>query len=513
MEGEADLNAQKLRFAVAGIVQESNTFALLPSTMADFSVQMGDAILATRGTNTEVGGLLDELYDLGVEVVPLLSSWAVSAGPMDDETFETLSGLLIDSLRRTRVDGVLLALHGAWLSSSYPSADAEIVVRVRKAVGPGVPVVITQDYHANISPHLLENVEGLVGYRTYPHIDMAETGRKAAKLLHQIVIGGLDPWLYWLPIPLIASAQRATTDQPPIEDILARLDRELPPDEVLSSSFFCVQPWLDRKGVASSIVVVASNDSEKIPAAMRSIASELWDRKEEFHVDWTTSEELVPEVFKEKRRPVIVSEAFDAPSGGAPGDHPGLLSILYPHRERISACLYMVDPKAATAAHRIGAGGEGRGPLGANMDTRFGSPVDVDARILNVSKGIFSNQGPVFHGRTLDMGATVTLGAGRLRIVVASRAVMMVDPELYRSQGVEPSEQDIVGVKSPTLFRPGYATMLGRVINLDMPGVCRGNLVKVPFQDIGRPIWPLDHFHWDASGEKVRAFHKGGQPA
>lgn len=497
---------------MAGIVQESNTFAPFPSTMADFAVERGEAILASRGTNTEVGGFLDELDALGIEAVPMLSSWAVSAGPMDDRTFETLSGLLIDSLPPGHIDGVLLALHGAWLSQSYPSADAEIAARIRMVIGRGTPLVVTQDYHANISQRLLKNVQGLVGYRTYPHIDMAETGRKAVRLLHQIVTANLHPYLYRLPIPLIASAQRATTEQPPISDIMARLDRELSADDVLASSFFCVQPWLDREEVASSLLVVARSRNEKVPEVMSSIADELWRRKEELRIDWTTAEDLVAEVFKEKQLPVIVSEAFDATSGGSPGDHPGLLRILYPHRESIRACIYMVDPEAAAKAHRIRAGGVYRGPVGASLDSRFGAPVEIEARVLYLSDGAFSNQGPVFHGRRLDMGPTATLEAGKLKIVIASRAVMTVDPELYRSQGVEPADQDLVAVKSPALFRPGYASMLGRVIHLDMPGVCRGNLTKVPFEKIGRPIWPLDSFQWQPSCGNVEIFggsHKG----
>lgn len=107
------------------------------------------------------------------------------------------------------------------------------------------------------------------------------------------------------------------------------------------------------------------------------------------------------------------------------------------------------------------------------------------------------------------MGPAATLAVGKLKVVAASRAVVTVDPEVYRSQGVEPAEQDLVAVKSPALFRPGYQSMLGRVIYLDMPGVCRGNLAKIPFQKIGRPIWPLDDFAWTASGQDVLVFPGG----
>jgi len=109
----------------------------------------------------------------------------------------------------------------------------------------------------------------------------------------------------------------------------------------------------------------------------------------------------------------------------------------------------------------------------------------------------------VFTGKKIDMGPTAVLETGLLDIVVASRAVMTVDPELYRSQGIEPRDRRVVGVKSPSLFRPGYEDMLAGVLYFDMPGVCRGNLRKVPFRKIIRPIYPLDDFSWERSCEGI----------
>ena len=168
-----------MKIGVAGIVQESNTFAPAPSTLKDFAIETGVAVVSTnRGTNTEVGGFLEELDALGVEAVPLVSAWAVSAGPVEDSAFESLVSLLLQQIEKNNYDGLLVALHGSWLSTSRPSADAELVKRVRAVIGSDMPLVITVDSHANVTPPLLEPIQGLVGYRTYPHVDMAETGRK-----------------------------------------------------------------------------------------------------------------------------------------------------------------------------------------------------------------------------------------------------------------------------------------------------------------------------------------------
>ena len=504
-----------MKIGIAGITQESNTFAPSFSSLRDFSIESGSRVISVnRGTNTEVGGFLDGLESLGEEAVPLFSAWAVSAGPVEDLAFESLTGLLVKEVKKHSLDGLLLALHGAWLSRSYPSADAEAVRRVRDAIGPKAPIVVTVDSHANITPPLFESIQGLVGYRTYPHVDMAETGVKAARLLLKILIKDLKPHLYWLPVPLLAPPQSATTDQAPIRDVLLRLDRELPFGETLSSSLFYVQPWLDMEGVNSSLVAVTRSESAKTAAILGDIANELWSRRGEFGVAWTSPDDLVAEVLREKSRPVIVSEAFDGTSGGAPGDNPGLLSVLLPHKNKLSACLSMVDPGAAQRMSQAGPGAEFEGTLGAYSDRRFGPPLAVKGRIRHITNGEFVLKGPVFTGRKLCMGLSAVLELGKLSVVVSSQPVFTIDPELYRSQGIEPESQDVVAVKSPTLFRPGYAAMLKRVIHLDMPGVCRGNLIKVPFHRVQRPIWPLDQFSWDESRRSAFCFgpHGGRRP-
>jgi microcystin degradation protein MlrC len=497
-----------ITFGVAGMTQESNSFARLASTLSDFRIERQmEIVSANRGANTEVGGFLEELDCLQVEAVPLLSGWAISAGPIEDSAFDTLVDLLLEKVKRVKFDGLLLALHGSWLSASHASADAELVRRVRKAIGPEIPIVITLDLHANVTPALLSEVQGVVGFRTYPHVDMAETGRKAVRLLYELVTKGIRPHLYWFPIPLLAPPQSAATDLPAISDLLQRLDSELPADAILSSSFFCVQPWLDVETVNSSLVVVARAESAEAPATLQSIGAELWNRRDEFHVDWVAPEDLVSRVLAERSRPVLVSEAFDGTGAGSPGDHPGVLSVLLPYRRQLSACLFIVDPEVARRAHELGIGAQFSGNLGAGLDSRFASPLRIEARVRHLSDGKFLLKGPVFQGRIVDMGTTAVLEAGGLKVVVASRSTLVIDPELYRSQQVEPADQDIIAVKSPTLFRPGYAAIMKRVIHLDMPGVSQGNLLKVPFARIGRPCWPLDEFSWAASSHPVRCFH------
>src|SRR5207249_848946 len=109
--------------------------------------------------------------------VPILSAWATSGGPLSSACFEEISRRLCTMTQLAGIDAVLLCLHGAMCAESYDSADAEVARRLRVVLGDRVPIVVTHDFHAHVEPKLLEQIDGIVGYRTYPHIDMRETGR------------------------------------------------------------------------------------------------------------------------------------------------------------------------------------------------------------------------------------------------------------------------------------------------------------------------------------------------
>jgi microcystin degradation protein MlrC len=488
-----------MKIAVASVMQESNSFAPIQSEFSDFQIHVGVESGIYRGTNTEMGGFLEECEKLGLEPLPLLSAWALPAGPVGETALDQVCELLLRQMQDVQFEGLLIALHGAWLSTNHPSADAELIRRIRTKIKDDIPIVATLDLHANVRPALLEGLWGAVGYRTYPHVDMAETGKKAVHLISEILKDGSRPGFFWLPIPFLAPPQVATTEHGPLKELFVNLDERLKDLGCVSSSFFCVQPWLDVEETSSSFLVVADSKQPKIAEVVRGLASRLWEQRSEFEVEWVSPETLVSKVEQFRPGPVIVSEGYDATTGGAPGDHPGLLQALLPHKETLSACIFLVDPLAAREAQQLGVGGEFHGCLGAGLDNRFSEPVPLKGRIRHLSDGVFTLRGPVFTGKRVDMGLTTVLEVGGLNIVVASRAVMTIDPELYRSQGIEPRDRRVVGVKSPSLFRPGFEDMLAGVLYLDMPGVCRGHLRQIPFRHINRPIHPLDDFSWEGS--------------
>ncbi|MEO8128107.1 MAG: MlrC C-terminal domain-containing protein, partial [Bryobacteraceae bacterium] len=331
--------------------------------------------------------------------------------------------------------------------------------------------------------------------------DQRETGRRAASIMAR-VLSGERPTQWWLPIPLLLSPQSSSTFTPPLLPVMEELSREFADAEGSYATLFCVQPWLDFVPVCSSIVVTDFSGQD-MSGRLRKLAEHLWTLRRDFGTAWLEPAALGETILGSKRRPVLISEAQDSPTGGASGDDATLLACLLPYADELKCCLYLVDPAFVDLAHRAGTGTFVEGTIGGSLDTRFCHPVPIRCMVEHLSGGEFTAKGPAFHGRTFSMGKTAVVAIGKLRIVVATKPVMMIDPELYRSQGVEPGEQDAVGIKSPLLFRPAYESVSNVVLHIDARGPCRGRLEAVEFEHINRPIFPLDDFEW-APGVPLR---------
>src|SRR5262245_13162049 len=187
----SNAHAQRFTVGIGGISHESNSFNPTKTTVADFGVIRGAAISSFadslelwRKSNTEVTGYLDGADEEGFDVFPGFVVSATPNGPLTNETFETLTSRLIASLKAApKLDGILLALHGAMVVESYPQGDEEIVRRVRQAFGPAIPIIVTHDFHGNPSPELVRLSTALVSYQQNPHLDTRQRGRRAASIM------------------------------------------------------------------------------------------------------------------------------------------------------------------------------------------------------------------------------------------------------------------------------------------------------------------------------------------
>jgi microcystin degradation protein MlrC len=412
-----------VRVLTGSLIQESNTFSPRPSDRTFFEtgcLLFDQASLPqVAGTRTEVAGFVEVAACENVGLVPTLTAWASSGGPMRHDDFRWLADQLLDRTRRAgRVDGVLLALHGAWLSDREPDADGWILERVREIVGPGLPIVATLDLHANVTRRMAGAADALVGFRTYPHVDMFETGRRAAELLVGLLRRGRRARTYLSKVPMLAPPENAQTDEGPLAEVVAEARALERSGRALSASLFPVQPWLDVPELGCAAVVVAEDDAQ---AEADGLGRLLWQRRRAFHVPLVAPDEAVARALRAPEGPVLLVDSADGTSSGATGDSTALLGALVRARPTRAALVTVVDPEAA----RKGAaadGGEVTMEVGGKLDPVRHRPIRLSGRAHRVPGRVVFAAG-VGDGLASDLGAAAVLESGHLRVLIMERPV------------------------------------------------------------------------------------------
>jgi len=184
------------RIAVGGFQHETNTFAPQRATWADFEradawpgfIRGPELIEAVEGYNIPIAGAVEALQSLGHELVPLCWCSAPPSSYVERDAYEKVAAAMLEDLAAAGpLDGIYLDLHGAMVAEHYEDGEGELLRRIRDVVGTQIPIVTSLDYHTNLTPEMVRYASAMIGYRTYPHIDMAETGDRAARLLDRLL--------------------------------------------------------------------------------------------------------------------------------------------------------------------------------------------------------------------------------------------------------------------------------------------------------------------------------------
>lgn len=484
----------KRRVAVASIWMETNTFSPRLASIDDFRGNYwyeGDEIDRLRGMNTEVAGVLEQLEADGIEPVPLLATSALSKGTLGRAAFETLCGRLCDLVRSAgSLDGVVLCLHGALCAEDYDHADAEIVRRVRSILVDGSPIAVSLDLHANVVSDLVQSDTFFVGYRTYPHVDQAETGWRCASLLARRLSGEADPVMRIAKLPLILSSITARTDVEPLATIRKRADALCAEAGLLDISLFPVQPWLDLPVTGVAVSVCGDGDPDSAREAADTVAGWLWEARAGFAVDLPCLDDVIRQSLEWDGRTVI-GDPGDAPSSGSCADDPGVLrTLLSIHAQDQSKPIFLTlcDPPATQRAAQLGLGEIASFTLGHAYSGSGGDPVRIEARIEALTSGDYLMQDPGARGQTMRMGPTTLLRIGSIHLLVRSQPAFEWDTAMYPSVGLDLSQGHLIFVKSPSHFRISYAAVADRILVADTPGYAPARVERIPFSRLRLPF-------------------------
>jgi microcystin degradation protein MlrC len=485
-----------LRIGVASIVQETNTFSVARSTLDEFQSQgllVGAEVLGLAGSNTEVGGAIVALRNAGAEPIALLKAWAMSGGILEATALAELGDILERELRRALpIDGLVLSLHGALVAEGADSGDLVLLRRARACLGEQTPIGVCLDLHAHPVDELVAEASFVIGYRTYPHVDQAETGARTAQILLDALEGRRSPRTVVARRAMLTPPE-AQGDDGPFGRLRRRADAlAAKTPGVVDISLFPVQPWLDVPAVGFAVTVTAEQGDSAAPALSELLADEAWAARAEFAVELVSPEDAIERARTARSRPVLLSESADSPTAGSTGDSPAMVRELLRHGAGLRAYVTLVDAAAADTCRQAGVGSEVALAVGSSIDTRFHEPVAVAGTVGATGEGRYVLTGPVFTGMEVSMGAWARIDSGTLSILVTERPACTFDPATFEHAGLDPDAADVVVVRSANLFRAGWGARSDGAIILDLPGASTPRLERLTFERASRPLYPLD---------------------
>jgi microcystin degradation protein MlrC len=480
-----------IRLLVAECKQEVSTFNPALTHKEDFHFSYGDDVIrGRRSSQSEMAGALrafDSRPDL--QLVPAFSARAGSGGTLAAADWHWIAQQFLEAVRAAGpVDAAYISLHGAMGAEDEGDPEGYLLAETRKIVGERIPIVVSMDLHGILTERILEHVNGLTVYHTYPHEDMFDTGLRAGRLLLRILDEGLRPAIALVKIPALVRGKELITATGIFGGLIRQCEAIEASPGGLAAGMFIGNPFTDVLELRSNSVVITTDPDRSAREAVR-LAEQFWAVRGALHEELTPLEEAVRLARETKGGTVVMMDAADATTSGASGDSNAILRACLAGGYEGQALMPIIDPRAAAACFAAGVGNTVRTSVGGAFDPARFPPVEIEGRVHLLAEGRFIAE---FSGGEANSGPTAVLKAQNYTLVLASRRVGLHDRSLYLAHGQDPRQFDMVVVKSPHCKPYMYADWCARLINVDAPGSTSANLPYLGHTACQRPIFPLD---------------------
>ncbi len=487
------------RVLTAELSHETNTFSRCVTDAQSFKdryVLMGEEAIAARGdTSTELAGFLDASRTHGWQIEHVLSAAAGPSGRVERAAFDWLSDPIVAAVERGRFDGILLALHGAMVLDSYEDGEGELLRRIRAVLRRETPIAITLDPHANVNRQMCSLADIIVSFRTYPHVDMRETGRRAGEILQRTMTGEIKPRTIRVSRPMLEETNGGRTDAGPmIPRLAAARDYEERAD-VFAVSINAGFASTDVADVGPSVLVTCQGNVDEHTAFAETLADDIWARRHEVLNDYLTVEAAadIAADFDSRQGPLVIADYADNPGAGAYGDSTALLGALLEAGVNDACFGPMVDGEAVATLQSAKVGEQVRLAVGGKTDVAFGGgPLMLEGELVSISDGHFVGDGPILGGLSRSYGPTAVLRVDGIEILIVTIAQQMLDLQQFKSFGIEPESKRVIALKSMQHFRAAFEPIAGQVIVCDSGALCTLDYKRLPYRNVPRPIFPLD---------------------
>jgi microcystin degradation protein MlrC len=489
-----------MRFVVAMMKHETNTFSPIRTDWRRFEewgAYFGsDARRAYEGTAMPFGAYLKLAREVGAEVVTPVAAEAMPSGPVEKAAYETMVTPILEAVRRG-CDAAFLDLHGAMVAETTPDGEGTLLASIR-AIAPELPIAVTCDLHANLTEAMVRNCTALIGYKTYPHVDMEVVGERVGRILLRALKGEIRPTMGWDRRPLLAQTLRMGTDDEPFKTLI-RLAREEEAKGMLAATVFGGFPLADFADAGMSAICVADGDRDAASAAARRLMDAAWERRQDLLYRPEPLAQAVARAKAITEGPVLLLDHADnVGSGGTEDVMTVLAEVLRQGLENVAVAAVW-DPAAVQQMAKAGVGATVTLSLGGRTDMPSvklkGAPLEVTGRVRVLTDGEWVVRGPMYTGVTVRMGPTAVLDTGRMQIVVVSRHHEPWDVGVFTSVGIDPSTKRYLLLKSRIHYRAGFSPLGRATLTLDGEGVTTSDNSELDYARVRRPIFPLDRLN------------------
>ncbi len=491
-----------MKVLVAMMSHETNTFSPVPTLLERFGngrapAEGKAAYKLMKGKAATMSGLLDVADDRGAEIITPIAAGAPPSGPVNEEAYQYVVDKICTAARGC--DALLLDLHGAMVTETHEDGEGSLLKKLRELY-PDIPIAVGLDMHANLYADMVENATVIAGYQTYPHIDNYETGVRAANILFDSIEGKTTPTMAWGNVPMLPHVMRQGTDDFPNRELQQKV-RELEASETLAVSLFTGFPHADIKNAGLSVVVVTDNDMNKAQEIRDELLELAWSHREAFVYKIEPLADSVAAGVRAAEEdgddgPVILLDHYDNTASGGTMDTTDVLrEILHQGLEDVAA-FGIHDPEAVEKMIAAGVGNEITVSIGAHFHMAAleeqSQPLEVTGIVRIISDGLFKVVGPMATGSTMNMGKTVVLDTGKVQIIVISRHIEPYDLGCFYSLGIDPLKKTYLMLKSRIHYRATFMSIAKKIVECAGKGVCTSDYSQLTFENVRRPIFPLD---------------------
>jgi microcystin degradation protein MlrC len=488
------MNARR-KIVVAMMMHETNTFSPVPTPLASFRPLSGQAAIEEfRDTNTQLGGFLNVAHEIGAEIIIPVAAGAHPSGRVETAAYEDMCGAIVGAIRNG-CDAAFLALHGAMVAEDLDDGEGELLRRIR-AVAPRLPIAVGLDFHSHMTAAMIDNATVVAGYRTYPHVDMGETGQRAGRTLVRALNGEVAPVMVWGSRPMMTSTLVHAPSRQPMKDVMDMAITAETSGAVLNASVFGGFPHADIPHTSLSAVIVCDRRADEGRALLDRLLGMAWERRAAFLY---TGAPLAAQIAHAKTLgggPIVLVDHGDNTASGGTQD---VMSVIEEAmRQGLDDVVAgpICDPATVRRVVEAGTAAGVTLDLGGKVDmpqiNLMGKPLTVTGKVMRITEGEFIVTGPMATGTRVRMGRTAVLDTGAMQIVISERRSEPFDVGVFTHCGIDPRRKKYVLIKSRQHFRAGFEPIARHIVMCDGDGCTSSDLRLFTYRKRPKPLYPFE---------------------